>query len=171
MAAQQYRARAAELLAQSELEHDPEVAEILRTVAGCFRQLADAAPLPLEFELPRSGLFLREPFKKWHANAAGHISRIRQVPAWCGMLPSQGRESTVAIYKLIANGAFGPDEIEVMKSAYEAALIDLGVTDRKDPITDLIAKAIVNVTASGERNPKEVMDRALNALGVRKPAA
>jgi len=64
MAAQQYRARAAELLAQSELEHDPEVAEILRTVAGCFRQLADAAPLPLEFELPRSGLFLREPFKK-----------------------------------------------------------------------------------------------------------
>jgi hypothetical protein len=40
-----------------------------------------------------------------------------------------------------------------------------------DPITDLIAKAIVNVTASGERNPKEVMDRALNALGVRRSAA
>lgn len=43
----------------------------------------------------------------------------------------------VAIYKLIAYGAFGPEEIEVMKSAYEAALIDLGVTDRNDPITDL----------------------------------
>ena len=58
-----------------------------------------------------------------------------------------------------------------MKSAYEAALIDLGVTDRNDPITDLIAKAIVNVTATGERDPKQVMDRALNALGVRRPAA
>lgn len=64
MAAQQYRARAVELLAQSELEHDPEVAETLRTLAECFRQLADAAPLPLEFEFPRSGLFLRDPFKK-----------------------------------------------------------------------------------------------------------
>jgi hypothetical protein len=76
----------------------------------------------------------------------------------------------MAIYKLIANGSFGPDEIEVMKSAYEAALINVGVTDRDDLITDLIAKAIVNVTASGERNPKEVMDRALNALGVRRSA-
>jgi hypothetical protein len=77
----------------------------------------------------------------------------------------------MAIYKLIANGSFGPDEIEVMKSAYEAALIDIGVTDRDDPITDLIAKAIVNVTASGERDPKQVMERALNALGVRRSAA
>jgi hypothetical protein len=56
----------------------------------------------------------------------------------------------MAIYKLIADGAFGPEEIQIMKSAYEAALIDLGVTDRNDPITDLIAKAIVNVTATGE---------------------
>jgi hypothetical protein len=77
----------------------------------------------------------------------------------------------MAIYKLIANGSFGPDEIEVMKAAYKAALIDVGVTDRNDPITELIAKSIVNVTASGERDPKEVMERALNALGVRRSAA
>ena len=77
----------------------------------------------------------------------------------------------MAIYKLIANGSFGPDEIELMKAAYEAALIDVGVTDRDDPITELIAKAIVNVTATGERNPKEVTERALNALGVRRSAA
>jgi hypothetical protein len=44
----------------------------------------------------------------------------------------QLRNSDEAIYKLIANGAFGPDEIEVMKSAYEAALIDVAVTDRND---------------------------------------
>jgi hypothetical protein len=79
--------------------------------------------------------------------------------------------TAVALYKLIANGSFGPDEIEVMKTAYEAALIDVGITDRNDPITELTAKAIVNVTASGERNPKEVMERALNALGVRRSAA
>jgi hypothetical protein len=77
----------------------------------------------------------------------------------------------VAIYKLIANGSFGPDEIEVMKAAYEAALVDVGVTNRDDPITELIAKSIVNVTASGERDPKQVMERALNALGVRRSVA
>jgi hypothetical protein len=69
----------------------------------------------------------------------------------------------VTIYKLIADGSFGPDEIAVMKAAYEAALIDVGVTDREtDPITELIAKAIINVTASGERNLKQVIERALN---------
>jgi hypothetical protein len=77
----------------------------------------------------------------------------------------------VAIYRLIASGSFGPDEIEVMKAAYEAALIDVGVIDRDDPITELIAKSIVNVTATGERDPKEVTKRALNALGVRRSAA
>jgi hypothetical protein len=77
----------------------------------------------------------------------------------------------VAIYRLIRNGSFGPDEIEVMTSAYEAALIDVGVTDRNDPITELIAKSIVNVTATGERDSKQVMERALHALGVRRPAA
>ncbi|HEY3223373.1 MAG TPA: hypothetical protein VGJ76_06230 [Pseudolabrys sp.] len=77
----------------------------------------------------------------------------------------------MAIYKLIANGSFGPAEIEIMKVAYEAALVDVGVTSPNDPITDPIAKAIVSVTASGERNPKEVMERALNALGVRRSAA
>jgi hypothetical protein len=52
-----------------------------------------------------------------------------------------------------------------------AALVDVGVASPNDPITDLIAKAIVSVTASGERDPKEVMERALNALGVRRSAA
>jgi hypothetical protein len=77
----------------------------------------------------------------------------------------------MAIYKLIANGSFGPDEIEVMKSAYEAALIEVGVIDRDDPITELIAKSVVNVTATGERDSRQVMERALNALGVRRSAA
>ena len=77
----------------------------------------------------------------------------------------------MAIYRLIANGSFGPDEINVMTAAYEGALIDLNVANRDDPITDLIAKAIVNVTATGERDPILVKERAINALGVRRPTA
>ena len=77
----------------------------------------------------------------------------------------------MAIYRLIANGSFGPDEIPVMTTAYEGALIDLRVANRDDPITDLIAKAIVNVTATGERDPILVKERAINALGVRRPTA
>jgi len=41
----------------------------------------------------------------------------------------------MAIYRLIANGSFGPDEIKVMTAAYEGALVDLNVANRDDPLT------------------------------------
>ena len=47
----------------------------------------------------------------------------------------------VAIYKLIANGCFTPDEIKVMTEPYEGALIELCIVKRDDPITELIAKS------------------------------
>jgi len=77
----------------------------------------------------------------------------------------------MAIYRLIASGTFGPDEIRVMVAAYEGALLDLHLTDRNDPLTELIARSIVNITAIGERDSQKVMERALNALGVRRTAA
>jgi hypothetical protein len=69
----------------------------------------------------------------------------------------------MAIYKLIANGSFGPDEIEVMKAAYEAALVDVGVTNSDDPITELIAKSIVTVLMS-----KLMRQKSMNGLSSAK---
>ena len=77
----------------------------------------------------------------------------------------------MAIHRLIANGSFGPDEIQAITEAYDAALIELCQPNNDDPITELIAKSIVNVTAAGERDPALIKERALNALGVRKPDA
>ena len=73
-------------------------------------------------------------------------------------------------HKLIATAPFGADEIKVMKLAYEAALIELGVTNRDDPIADLVAKVVVNITSRGEHNPRAVTERALIVLGFRSPA-
>jgi hypothetical protein len=64
-----------------------------------------------------------------------------------------------------------PTEIKVMTAAYEAVLIDLCQPDNDDPITDLIAKSIINVTATGERDLVLIKERAINVLGVRRPAA
>lgn len=77
----------------------------------------------------------------------------------------------MAIYRLIKNGSFGPEEIEAMTAAYEAALMELRLTDRDDPITELIARSIVNVVATGERNSMLIKERAFNALGIRRTTA
>ena len=71
----------------------------------------------------------------------------------------------MAIYRLIANGSFGPEEIKAMTAAYEAALLDLRLVDRDDPITEIVATAIVSITSRGERDPATIKDRALNILG------
>ena len=78
----------------------------------------------------------------------------------------------MAIHKLIANGSFGPDEIRTMSEAYDAALIALQLNNKQDePITELIAKSIINVSAAGERDPAQMAERAINALGIRRPSA
>jgi hypothetical protein len=74
----------------------------------------------------------------------------------------------MAIYRLIASSSFGPDEIEAMTAAYEGALVDLGLKDRDDPLTQLVAKSIVDATTAGERNPETIKERALAALRMTK---
>jgi hypothetical protein len=74
----------------------------------------------------------------------------------------------MAIYRLIANGSFGPVEVKAMTAAYEAALLELGPVDGDDPITEIVATAIVNVTSMGELDPASVKERALNAIGARR---
>jgi hypothetical protein len=71
----------------------------------------------------------------------------------------------MAIYRLIANGSFGPDEIKAMTAAHEAALVELGLADRHDHITEIVATAIVTVTSKGERDPTIIKDRAMNIIG------
>jgi hypothetical protein len=77
----------------------------------------------------------------------------------------------MAIYRLIANGSFEPEEIELMTAAYEAALSDLGIADRDDPITEIVARAIVQITSRGERDPAAMKNRALNTIGIRQSDA
>jgi hypothetical protein len=78
----------------------------------------------------------------------------------------------MAIYRLIANGSFEPEAIDVMTTAYEAALLDLAFADRDNLITEeIVARAIVHVTSMGARDPATIKNRALNAIGSRQSDA
>jgi hypothetical protein len=69
-----------------------------------------------------------------------------------GFLYSAVTPAISASYRPIANATFGPAEIKAMTGAYEAALLDLGLLDRDDPITEIVAAAIVSITSMGERH-------------------
>ena len=72
----------------------------------------------------------------------------------------------MALYRLLQDCAFGPDEIKQMTTAYEDTLRVLGFADRTDPITEIIAKKIVEVAQTGERDPLRIRARAIADLGI-----
>ena len=70
----------------------------------------------------------------------------------------------MAIYRLIRESVFEPEVIERMTTAYEHALKVLQLTDRNDPITELLARKIIYIAGRGERDPERLCSRALAAL-------
>ena len=79
----------------------------------------------------------------------------------------------MAIYRLLrvdvepASGlSFSPEEVAQLTEAYEFVLASLELKDRDDPITELIAKKIIDLFGRGERDTLEIHDRTIRELGV-----
>jgi hypothetical protein len=60
--------------------------------------------------------------------------------------------------------AFGPEEIAVIASAFEDTLRELNLVDRSDPLTEIVAKKMIEIAEQGERDPLGLKDRTLQAL-------
>jgi len=72
----------------------------------------------------------------------------------------------VAIYRLLQGKALGPEDIEQLSAAYEAALKTLDLPSRADPVTEKVAKRIFEVWQTGVRDPAEICAIAIKELGI-----
>jgi len=72
----------------------------------------------------------------------------------------------MAIYRLLQQSAFTPEQISPMVAAYEDCLRILKLADRSDPITEMVAKAIIEIAQTGERDPLRMGQLALKTIGV-----
>ncbi|MPZ37421.1 MAG: hypothetical protein GEU95_05035 [Rhizobiales bacterium] len=70
----------------------------------------------------------------------------------------------MAIYRLLEKSGFGPDEIARMTAAHELTLKELKLVDRSDPFTDTIARHIIEVAQTGEKDPERICALALDLL-------
>jgi hypothetical protein len=59
---------------------------------------------------------------------------------------------------------FDPDEISKLDIAYRAALHQLGLTDREDRATLIVAKRIIDLAVQGERDPARLTAATVEAL-------
>jgi hypothetical protein len=72
----------------------------------------------------------------------------------------------MAIYRLLQNSPFGPVEIAVLTDAYERTLQKLSLVDRNDPLTELIAKKVIELGQRGVRDAGQLSGLAIKELGL-----
>ena len=75
------------------------------------------------------------------------------------------------ITRLATEAGLGPDDIACASSAYEAALKLLNLTDRTDPLTEVVAKKVIEVAQAGEDDAMRICARVLDELGISPPEA
>jgi hypothetical protein len=71
----------------------------------------------------------------------------------------------MAIYRIFKDRVFEPEAMICMAKAYEDALVALQLSDRQDPLTEIVARKIVDVAEAGERDPERLRDLALAEIG------
>jgi hypothetical protein len=72
----------------------------------------------------------------------------------------------MAIYRLLQNSPLGPEEIAVLTEAYEGTLRKLKLVDRNDPITEMIARKIIELGQRGVRQAEQLIQLAMKELGI-----
>lgn len=72
----------------------------------------------------------------------------------------------MAIYRFLQNSAFAPEDITLLVAAYEDCLRTLKLSDRSDPITELVAKKIIEIAQTGIRDSVQLGRLALEEIGV-----
>ena len=69
------------------------------------------------------------------------------------------------INRLLAGSKLRPEEIERLSAAYTYALRSLSVVDRNDPLTEMLARKIIEVGAT-ENDPAKISEIAIKRLRV-----
>jgi hypothetical protein len=70
----------------------------------------------------------------------------------------------VPIQPLLPAGAFGPEAVKAMASAFDDILRELMLLDHNDPLTEIVAKKIIAGARLGVCDPIRLRDLAVKSL-------
>jgi hypothetical protein len=88
-----------------------------------------------------------------------HFNTLPGIPSLAGELGAR----FVPIYSLLKK-SFRSNEVRPIAAAYELARAELGLVDHLDPITEMVARRIIEIAKTGERDPKLISERAVQEL-------
>ena len=72
----------------------------------------------------------------------------------------------MAICRLLEGSPLEPEMIRSLEAAYEKTLRIIGLVDRYDPITEMIARKIIEIAQTGVHDPAELSAIAIKEIGI-----
>jgi hypothetical protein len=72
----------------------------------------------------------------------------------------------VPIRPFIGDASFTPEQVMALNDAFNSALAELNLTDRQDPLAEIVAKKIIEIARGGERDPERLRELALSDIRV-----
>jgi hypothetical protein len=69
------------------------------------------------------------------------------------------------IDRLLKDSKLPPDDIERLSQAYTFTLRSLNLVDRNDPVTEIVARKVIQIGAS-VHDPVEIAEETIKRLGV-----
>jgi hypothetical protein len=70
----------------------------------------------------------------------------------------------VAIYRLLRREVFEPEDVHHLATVYEDIAKALGVIDRNAPVSQLIARKLIELAQAGERDADSLKELTMDAL-------
>jgi hypothetical protein len=70
----------------------------------------------------------------------------------------------MSLARYMQGGVFEPPAIEAMTTAYLAVCESLRLAGRADPPTEIVARKVIQIAGTGERDPARIRDLTLLAL-------
>ena len=72
----------------------------------------------------------------------------------------------MAICRLLEGSPLEPEMIRSLEAAYEKTLRIIGLVDRDDPITEMIARKLIEIAQTGVHDPAELSAIAIKEIGI-----
>jgi hypothetical protein len=82
-----------------------------------------------------------------------------------GVYMGVNEDGAMPINRLLKNSKLGVEEIEKLSCAYSYALRSLSLVDRNDPLSEMLARKIIEIGATGISDPVEISNIVVRKFG------
>jgi hypothetical protein len=76
-----------------------------------------------------------------------------------------GGDGTMTVRRLLQHSSVPPGEIVRLRIAYQKTLHALHLVDRNDPVSEIVAKQVIQIDSTGVRDPAQICKIVVKQLG------